>query len=153
MFQHTAARRRLGVCMTSIIVCSCFNTQPPEGGWSRLPTKSRCLCVFQHTAARRRLANPKTCISKTKLFQHTAARRRLGFLLGQAGKRENVSTHSRPKAAGWRLPKQKWGGQCFNTQPPEGGWPHDCRRDGRHCRFNTQPPEGGWKVRSYRPPG
>ena len=55
---------------------------------------------------------------------------------------------------------------CFNTQPPEGGWPlgaHSLYADGvsTHSRpkaaglftflihaditcFNTQPPEGGW---------
>ncbi|EFC88648.1 hypothetical protein NEIMUCOT_04697 [Neisseria mucosa ATCC 25996] len=56
---------------------------------------------------------------------------------------------------------------CFNTQPPEGGWPDDkpkeddkqkvsthsrpkaagCFKLGDvvgYFRFNTQPPEGGW---------
>ena len=32
-----------------------FNTQPPEGGWTRLPAKTRNHTRFQHTAARRRL--------------------------------------------------------------------------------------------------
>ena len=33
-----------------------------------------------------------------------------------------VSTHSRPKAAG-RLDGASWAeAECFNTQPPEGGW-------------------------------
>ena len=34
----------------------------------------------------------------------------------------DVSTHSRPKAAGSR--HLSWGKRqmCFNTQPPEGGW-------------------------------
>ena len=36
-FQHTAARRRLEMCLCYQIVCLCFNTQPPEGGWARLP--------------------------------------------------------------------------------------------------------------------
>ena len=55
---------------------------------------------FQHTAARRRLA-PK--ISNTKQhvrFQHTAARRRLEALAKAIKKAMDVSTHSRPKAAG-----------------------------------------------------
>ena len=36
--------------------------------------------------------------------------------------------------------------ECFNTQPPEGGWllPLYCRWS--LCRFNTQPPEGGWAA-------
>ena len=33
MFQHTAARRRLGQNDTLLIELSGFNTQPPEGGW------------------------------------------------------------------------------------------------------------------------
>ena len=33
-FQHTAARRRLGQDVRSNPMCSIgFNTQPPEGGW------------------------------------------------------------------------------------------------------------------------
>ena len=57
---------------------------------------------------------------------------------------ECVSTHSRPKAAGW--PASTGAGACvgFNSQPPEGGWclcwPTRCARK----RFNSQPPEGGW---------
>ena len=76
-----------------------------------------------------------------------------------------VSTHSRPKAAGYydllgaqgspfqltaarrRLDKpmpaitSPYG---FNSQPPEGGWLHHAaiRRCG--MGFNSQPPEGGW---------
>ena len=33
MFQHTAARRRLAFLLPSHKRVSCFNTQPPEGGW------------------------------------------------------------------------------------------------------------------------
>ena len=32
-FQHTAARRRLGLCNTGVRYPKSFNTQPPEGGW------------------------------------------------------------------------------------------------------------------------
>ena len=32
-FQHTAARRRLACNRARMAVLSCFNTQPPEGGW------------------------------------------------------------------------------------------------------------------------
>ena len=77
-FQHTAARRRLARRSGRYHAYhSCFNTQPPEGGW------------------------------KTNF---------------DAALRYDVSTHSRPKAAGRISP-----GRCrltigFNTQPPEGGW-------------------------------
>ena len=56
-----------------------FNTQPPEGGWGCRHAWLRLYWLFQHTAARRRLAG---------YFNHD--------LWGGA----NVSTHSRPKAAG-----------------------------------------------------
>ena len=55
-----------------------FNTQPPEGGWN---------FHFRGTN------------SVTK-FQHTAARRRLDHLHIMPRPGKDVSTHSRPKAAG-----------------------------------------------------
>ena len=33
----------------------------------------------------------------------------------------------------------------FNTQPPEGGWIGKQKADTARKSFNTQPPEGGWK--------
>ena len=33
-----------------------------------------------------------------------------------------VSTHSRPKAAGFYCPDYSADFACFNSQPPEGGW-------------------------------
>ena len=33
----------------------------------------------------------------------------------------------------------------FNTQPPEGGWPHTRGIFLSIAGFNTQPPEGGWR--------
>ena len=33
VFQHTAARRRLALNFGGSFFISCFNTQPPEGGW------------------------------------------------------------------------------------------------------------------------
>ena len=101
-FQHTAARRRLadGFCVLyagykvsthsrpkaagnsrpmALIRFDSFNTQPPEGGWLTSDTKSCKSILFQHTAARRRLV----------LFQ---GYREVAFM---------VSTHSRPKAAGF----------------------------------------------------
>ena len=77
-FQHTAARRRLAPPSPCICSTACFNTQPPEGGW---------------TISRVGIVN-------SILFQHTAARRRLVFDFSQAEFSVQVSTHSRPKAAG-----------------------------------------------------
>ena len=78
MFQHTAARRRLGhnkyskkgikgvsthsrpkaagaVNVFAVILSPCFNTQPPEGGWRCFISSLTDVTLFQHTAARRRL--------------------------------------------------------------------------------------------------
>ena len=81
---------------------------------------------FQHTAARRRLGDLNDqSFTYVVLFQHTAARRRLGRRARDYRRRADVSTHSRPKAAGRRQRR----GSCFqlgfNTQPPEGGWGFD----------------------------
>ena len=57
--------------------------------------------MFQHTAARRRLG---ICLGYDKAvekFQHTAARRRLEQQDVEIAKAKTVSTHSRPKAAGY----------------------------------------------------
>ncbi len=122
MFQHAAARRRLG----------------PKA------LHSDKLLKFQHAAARRRLAVKFFDADDVALFQHAAARRRLGSFIGCPNRRNRcfntqppeggwilnllliggfgVSTRSRPKAAGLNsLPTAK-ARNCFNTQPPEGGW-------------------------------
>ena len=145
-FQHTAARRRLGLAWQGVALkgivsthsrpkaagctnwrswatISCFNTQPPEGGWAcPLLTIFRSGMVSTHS-------RPK-------------AAGFCRFLFG--GCTTAVSTHSRPKAAGctnWR----SWATiSCFNTQPPEGGWDVLQHCVGGCVSFNTQPPEGGW---------
>ncbi len=123
-FQHTAARRRLALLATK---------------WT-LPS------WFQHTAARRRLAADVPMDASASWFQHTAARRRLDDALAAILKDLGVSTHSRPKAAGFV--DGLFGGPIkgFNTQPPEGGWNRGMRQIGSDWRFNTQPPEGGWRC-------
>ena len=37
-------------------------------------------------------------------------------------------------------------GECFNTQPPEGGWFNALSLLRELQGFNTQPPEGGWHT-------
>ena len=153
MFQHTAARRRLALrnsCLYNYLIVSThsrpkaagkllanratnilrFNTQPPEGGWMTPYNVDDIVLVFQHTAARRRLG-PLVCLAVASYqFQHTAARRRLvDCVRGQAIFRV-VSTHSRPKAAGFTHARSCTDYRCFNTQPPEGGWQDAlCRPD------------------------
>ena len=78
--------------------------------------------MFQHTAARRRLEMRLIGLLFEKRFQHTAARRRLDESYEDAFNSAIVSTHSRPKAAGFLLEFGLLIDHCFNTQPPEGGW-------------------------------
>ena len=145
MFQHTAARRRLGEFLAYANAELSFNTQPPEGGWPLPPNDENGKDdLFQHTAARRRLGFGSTSRQTPKRFQHTAARRRLEsaaalppatscfntqppeggwfYNVGHSKPRERVSTHSRPKAAGGIQGAGCRHRRCFNTQPPEGGW-------------------------------
>ena len=78
LFQHTAARRRLGLAIKPFSPSSSrFNTQPPEGGWIITSCFRSERVKFQHTAARRRLVRLKGVEMQSNLFQHTAARRRL----------------------------------------------------------------------------
>ena len=55
-----------------------------------------------------------------------------------------VSTHSRPKAAGHSAARCSCRRKRFNTQPPEGGWSNSSHKSRKPRSFNTQPPEGGW---------
>ncbi len=104
--------------------------------------------MFQYTAARRRLEVPGRKPELHSEFQHTAARRRLGHRAFAAVAVWRVSTHSRPKAAGFvnsfsraRVPR-------FNTQPPEDGC-SALQRNNQICScFNTQPPEDGCYIRA-----
>ena len=68
------------------------------GGAGHVPFAGR---KFQHTAARRRLVFSTLTAILGILFQHTAARRRLAVKQQALKTAVTVSTHSRPKAAGW----------------------------------------------------
>ena len=89
--------------------------------------------------------------SRVQSFQLTAARRRL------ASKPVAVTLctncfNSQPPEGGWNFGVAA--GQCqhgFNSQPPEGGWtPNRFAVSGINC-FNSQPPEGGWFSRKDYP--
>ena len=77
---------------------SCFNTQPPEGGWAVWVIRFHCFSVSTHSRPKAAGFCWQVRWSWAK-FQHTAARRRL-----ESGKTVIKTLHS------------------FNTQPPEGGW-------------------------------
>ena len=146
MFQHTAARRRLenGYEIHRCHHAVSTHSRPKAAGFF---TASMRLAFswFQHTAARRRLDQPFHSTAVVTQFQHTAARRRLGRRRGCIRRRLQVSTHSRPKAAGEPPKPTHFTNYGFNTQPPEGGWPIIyISITLLRSSFNTQPPEGGW---------
>ena len=149
-----------------------FNTQPPEGGWRSSESQIHRDRQFQHTAARRRLG--KSCLSSlvSVMFQHTAARRRLALPPVVMSCLKNVSTHSRPKAAGWRERYVKAHRRVSTHSRPKAAgsrraWPSASTAVSTHSRpkaagtapkpfatvllgFNTQPPEGGWSSLHIR---
>ena len=169
VFQHTAARRRLGRQRHQTPPdCIGFNTQPPEGGWESLRTIAKKINEFQHTAARRRLDFKYRSASSIVRFQHTAARRRLDcgvIASGLMARFQHTAARRRLAAAAVssvslvlfqhtaarrRLVRQvstlSLNYTSFNTQPPEGGWPATWRTSPNAKSFNTQPPEGGWLL-------
>ena len=78
------------------------------------------------------------------LFQLTAARRRLVAQSGAQQPPIQVSTHSRPKAAGRLFPSEtKLNKQFQLTAARRRLGQHAAPRQ-QHHRFNSQPPEGGW---------
>ena len=103
-------------------ISKCFNTQPPEGGWISVEHTVQIANVSTHS--RPKAAGLIPCrLSVDFEFQHTAARRRLATLAvnnsvqisfntqppegGWDGTWDtdaliSVSTHSRPKAAGYQ---------------------------------------------------
>ena len=119
-FQHTAARRRLGLSATWRGRRARFNTQPPEGGWFLRADFRIAQYSFQHTAARRRLAATSGRTAQRRCFNTQppeggwALRPCVSIWAGfntqppeggwtsdhPCGIPFNVSTHSRPKAAG-----------------------------------------------------
>ena len=100
-----------------------FNTQPPEGGWAKL---ERTLLQFRR-------------------FNTQPPEGGWVGLAGGAVAESDVSTHSRPKAAGFGLAEESALHIGFNTQPPEGGWKNISKYALKGACFNTQPPEGGWR--------
>ena len=133
-FQHTAARRRLviatnsyagamavsthsrpkaaGSAPYSAVPCqTCFNTQPPEGGWEIVARFTTPKLMFQHTAARRRLE---------KLPHYKYYRTSFNTQPPEGGWRRSACRHPRPIS--------------FNTQPPEGGW---ARSNGQSCSYTA----------------
>ena len=82
-------------------VCRCrFNTQPPEGGWAKRGLAVGLFDGFNTQPPEGGWFCGGAACSYPAAFQHTAARRRLETSIRSFGYRFEVSTHSRPKAAG-----------------------------------------------------
>ena len=79
------------------------------------------------------------------MFQHTAARRRLALKPFGVTAKITVSTHSRPKAAGFGQRELMLIDNVFqHTAARRRLGIKAIRRDCKDYSFNTQPPEGGW---------
>ena len=157
-----AAGARFG---TVLSLRRCFNTQPPEGGWMAVCFQFGNEIGFQHTAARRRLDHAYNFNGNHNRFNTQPPEGGWVSEPEVSDRTVEVSTHSRPKAAGDLLGTDNLKGvfqhtaarrrlaprlppkifiSSFNTQPPEGGWLEAAGYIKQfHC-FNTQPPEGGW---------
>ena len=147
-FQHTAARRRL--VFRRFIFCRLYkvstHSRPKTAGGGL--DKGTSFVQFQHTAARRRLIREYLPLPSYSWFQHTAARRRLEQWQFYPHPVHQVSTHSRPKAAGHDFMRVLQRRDKFQ---------HTAARrrlevfyTASHTlavSFNTQPPEGGWVVK------
>ena len=99
-----------------------FNTQPPEGGWRNIGIGGNAGRGFNTQPPEGGWFVKNFFWPLEEMFQHTAARRRLGRYEINTEEEFEVSTHSRPKAAGLLDNLIPTGGGSFNTQPPEGGW-------------------------------
>ena len=99
-FQHTAARRRLECTAQTQRERLSFQHTAARRRLGRKAAPKPSAKQFQHTAARRRLVTAIGSTICAPKFQHTAARRRLVKFLYKLFQRADVSTHSRPKAAG-----------------------------------------------------
>ena len=143
-FQHTAARRRLATSSLCEVKPMRFNTQPPEGGWLVLFTHRNKQHRFQHTAARRRLVGIIHPSQQTTQVSTHSRPKAAGSSVAHSEPFSAVSTHSRPKAAGkhaaWQNPKQ----QVSTHSRPKAAGAAKRKASLNVCGFNTQPPEGGW---------
>ena len=123
LFQHTAARRRLVLVVSVIFISHLVSThsRPKAAGLTVLTVN--CISAwFQHTAARRRLAEDFVPTLAEKPVSTHSRPKAAGSKRIRKISISMVSTHSRPKAAGVSGIMNKEHLQCFNTQPPEGGW-------------------------------
>ena len=109
--------------MISLLIrlASCFNTQPPEGGWTHAAGNAAAIGGFNTQPPEGGwygLGLPKLTANVSTHSRPKAA----GFGDFFGIHHASVSTHSRPKAAGLTVGTNYIDDDGFNTQPPEGGW-------------------------------
>ena len=140
-FQHTAARRRLQLHAADGRICHRFNTQPPEGGWSRKHGKSHLSECFNTQPPEGGCFGDFLGIHHSRVSTHSRPKAAVPSDWTPAPE-DDVSTHSRPKAAvlfdvtqfqcyqfQHTAARRRLNNvniissfsSCFNTQPPEGG--------------------------------
>ena len=120
-----------------------FNTQPPEGGWVIYIFLSIKYFSFNTQPPeggwRRWYWACPHCNVSTHSRPKAAGASQQGFIQGL-----DVSTHSRPKAAGFEVRVIFLGNNVStHSRPKAAGFNLFFRYSCIRC-FNTQPPEGGW---------
>ena len=146
MFQHTAARRRLGdIGWDDTKIVDVSTHSRPKAAGSIKPVGRKLYEWFQHTAARRRLGALIWPERWTKCFNTQPPEGGWAKNGCYCRARKNVSTHSRPKAAGAEMQASAIATALFQhtaarrrLEFKKAGSPQ------KLDRFNTQPPEGGW---------
>ena len=130
----------------------CFNTQPPEGGWTiKINDDNTLTIVSTHSRPKAAGKVIQEEAGWRVVSTHSRPKAAGTFILTGRFNIGRVSTHSRPKAAGRLSGGDVVLSECFNTQPPEGGWTLDQIETEFISSFNTQPPEGGWKITHTHP--
>ena len=149
-FQHTAARRRLGSKSASVLSISPVSTHSRPKAAGRSVNALGMAVVIVSTHSRPKAAGFFSCFSLISImFQHTAARRRLVYIAYYIPTLIRVSTHSRPKAAGFAHDGFKRAIQVSTHSRPKAAGSVSASSPKMPCSFNTQPPEGGWDFFSH----
>ena len=105
--------------------------------------------MFQHTAARRRLDLFDKSLSCAFEVSTHSRPKAAGTTVSRANESLTVSTHSRPKAAGiFFNGKVYFANVSTHSRPKAAGVCLLVQAD-TPCCFNTQPPEGGWDTISF----
>ena len=153
VFQHTAARRRLDCRAIGLFQQFGFNTQPPEGGWVRAVWNA-LRCSFNTQPPEGGWPAIYLVNARGRVSTHSRPKA-AGGGLAYIKLSNKVSTHSRPKAAGLRCQVHQATKDCFNTQPPEGGWAPVSSASYNPNRVSThsRPKAAGASLKSLAPSG